>query len=130
VAELLSQGHIPVIRWNKVHHEFLVGTSSDTPYVAISHVWADGRGSTTEKGLPACQIDALVFAIQRLISTGAFWIDSLCVPEARNSRGRAIGLMSKTYSDAQVVLVLDSGIHSCSISAPREEKPLKVLSSG
>ncbi|KAI6150325.1 hypothetical protein BKA82DRAFT_999113 [Pisolithus tinctorius] len=130
VAGPLSRGHIPVLRWDKAHHKFLVGTSSDNPYVAISHVWADGLGSTTEKGLPMCQIDALVFATQRFISTGAFWIDSLCVPEVRDLRKRAIGLMSKTYRDAQVVLVLDSGIRSCSISAPREERLLRVLSSG
>ncbi|KAI6045430.1 hypothetical protein EDC04DRAFT_3054430 [Pisolithus marmoratus] len=131
VTELLSRGHIPVLQWNKVQcNTFVVGTSSDTPYVAISHVWADGLGSTTEKGLPTCQIDALVLATQRFIPTGAFWIDSLCVPEVRDLRKRAIGLMAKTYRDAQVVLVLDSGIRSCSTAAPREEKLLRVLSSG
>ncbi|KAI6131850.1 hypothetical protein EV401DRAFT_318943 [Pisolithus croceorrhizus] len=130
VAELLSRGHIPVVQWNEAHHNFVVGTSSDTPYVAISHVWADGLGSTTEKGLPMCQINALVLVTQRFISNGAFWIDSLCVPEVRDLRKRAISLMSKTYRDAQVVLVLDSGIRSCSVSAPREEKLLRVLSSG
>ncbi|KAI6103522.1 hypothetical protein F5141DRAFT_211574 [Pisolithus sp. B1] len=130
VAELLSHGHIPVVQRNEEHHNFVVGTSSDTPYVAISHVWADGLGSTTEKGLPMCQINALVLVTQRFISNGAFWIDSLCVPEVRDLRKRAIGLMSKTYRDAQVVLVLDSGIRSCSVSAPREEKLLRVLSSG
>ncbi|KIK16390.1 hypothetical protein PISMIDRAFT_686377 [Pisolithus microcarpus 441] len=130
VAGPLSHGHIPVLQWNKAHNKFLVGTSSDTPYVAISHVWADGLGSTTEVGLPMCQIDALVLVTQRFISSGAFWIDSLCVPEVRDLRKRAIGLMSKTYRDAQVTVVLDSGIRSCSISAPREEKLLRVLSSG
>ncbi|KAI6103531.1 hypothetical protein F5141DRAFT_211774 [Pisolithus sp. B1] len=130
VAGLLSHGHIPVVQWNEAHHNLLVGTSSDTPYVAISHVWADGLGSTTEKGLPMCQINALVLVTQRFISNGAFWIDSLCVPEVRDLRKRAIGLMSKTYRDAQVVLVLDSGIRSCSVSAPREEKLLRVLASG
>ncbi|KAI6036107.1 hypothetical protein BKA83DRAFT_1018703 [Pisolithus microcarpus] len=44
-------------------------------------------------------------------------------------RKRAIGLMSKTHRDAQMALVLDSGIRSCFVSAPREEKLLRMLSS-
>ena len=26
-------------------------------YIAISHVWADGLGSTEEKGIPTCHLD-------------------------------------------------------------------------
>ncbi|KAI6036088.1 hypothetical protein PISMIDRAFT_12293 [Pisolithus microcarpus 441] len=36
----------------------------------------------------------------------------------------------KTYRDAQLALVLDSGILSCSVSALRDEKLLRALSSG
>jgi hypothetical protein len=100
------------------------------PYVAISHVWADGLGSTTEEGLPLCQIKRLSAITRELVPDGAFWIDSLCVPAVRDMRNRAIGLMAQTYKDAAVVLVIDSGIRSTSISASREEKLLRVLSSG
>jgi hypothetical protein len=41
----------------------------------------------------------------------------------------AIGLMAKTYNEAEVVLVIDSGIRATSVS-PREEKLLDLLSSG
>ncbi|EMD41760.1 hypothetical protein CERSUDRAFT_110334 [Gelatoporia subvermispora B] len=103
----------------------------DTPFVAISHVWADGLGSTTEHGLPMCQVQRLEILVRQLrVNGGAFWIDALCIPERNESRKRAIGLMGQTYKNAAAVLVIDSGIRTCSVSAPLEEKLLRVLTSG
>jgi hypothetical protein len=130
VISSLSVGKIPVIQCPPPHEELLSSDSIKMPYVAISHVWADGLGSTTEEGLPACQIRRLATLTKQLTQDGAFWIDALCIPAVKDMRKRAIGLMAKTYNEAKVVLVIDSGIRAISVSAPREEKLLYLLSSG
>jgi hypothetical protein len=66
---------------------------------------------------------------QKLVPGGAFWMDGLCVPEQRETRKRAIGLMGNAYRDAAAVLVIDAGIRSCSFDAPEEERLLRVLTS-
>ncbi len=38
--------------------------------------------------------------------------------------------MAETYRNADAVLVIDSGIRSCSLSAPLEERLLHIISSG
>jgi hypothetical protein len=99
-------------------------------YVAISHVWSDGLGSTTEVGLPLCQICRISKLVAQVLPESLFWMDSLCVPSQRDMRKRAIGLMAQTYSQAKIVIVLDSGIRACSLQAPLEEKLLQVIASG
>ena len=132
VLQALQLGEIPVVQYSSMKNELSVLRASEISYVAISHVWADGLGSTTEGGLPTCQIQGLSKKVKQIPSsdTGAFWMDSLCVPEKRELRKRAIGLMAKTYRDASATLVLDSGIRHCSVSAPLEEKLLSILSCG
>ncbi|PCH44972.1 hypothetical protein WOLCODRAFT_154992 [Wolfiporia cocos MD-104 SS10] len=103
--------------------------SNDTPYVAISHVWADGLGSNTETGLPICQLQRLATMTESLISGGSFWIDSLCVPDESQSRKQAIRMMARTYKEARLVLVIDAGIYSCPVNTPLERKLLAILSS-
>ncbi|EMD37253.1 hypothetical protein CERSUDRAFT_113901 [Gelatoporia subvermispora B] len=104
--------------------------SSSTPYVAISHVWADGLGSTTEKGLPLCLMKQLGMMAGRLVTGGAFWIDSLCVPRDKRTRALAIGKMAQIYREAEVVLVIDSGIQRCSLKTPYTEIKLRIATSG
>lgn len=109
VVRLLDDGKIPVVVFDgdRLH----VQPSVDNSYVAISHVWADGIGSTTEVGLPACQVRRLAGHAQALVpETQAFWIDSLCVPREPGPRKRAIRLMAQTYKDAALVLVIDEVI--------------------
>ncbi|KAF7377929.1 Het domain protein [Mycena sanguinolenta] len=130
VAACLSSGQIPVM----VPHDagLVVLPSTNVPYIAISHVWADGLGSHTEKGLPQCQIERLTTMLRSLdVGTAtAFWIDGLCIPADRVLRKKAIGLMAQTYYDATAVLVLDAGILACSSYAPLEEQLLRVVTSG
>jgi Heterokaryon incompatibility protein (HET) len=97
--------------------------------VAFSHVWADGLGSRTEHGLPACQIRRLSSLASKLVPTSAFWIDSLCIPGAKEPRAQAIRLMVSTYDEAAAVLVLDSGFQSCLSDTSTEEKLLRLLTS-
>lgn len=137
VMQTLSAGQVPVlvIAESNPPSDTLQLTctrssdSPDSPYIAISHVWADGLGSTTDEGLPTCQLRHLAALAQRLVPGGALWMDSLCVPKDRYTRKRAIGLMGQTYRDASVVLVIDSGIRTCSVGRPLEEKLLRIVTS-
>ncbi|PCH44756.1 hypothetical protein WOLCODRAFT_154797 [Wolfiporia cocos MD-104 SS10] len=109
--------------------EIVCSYGSNTPYIAISHVWSDGLGSTTEAGLPLCQVRQLAAMTASLLPGRAFWMDALCVPAHAEARKRAIGMMAQIYRDAEAVLVLDSGIRSCSAYAPLEEMLLAVVTS-
>ncbi|THV07681.1 hypothetical protein K435DRAFT_265252 [Dendrothele bispora CBS 962.96] len=128
IMDLLGTGDIPVI---ETCDSDLLGTSNGmrTPYVAISHVWSDGLGSTSEVGLPTCQISHLARLARHLITNGSFWIDALCVPKQSDMRKKAIGLMAETYRRANVVLIIDAGIRSCALSASPEEKLLRIITS-
>ncbi|OCH92347.1 hypothetical protein OBBRIDRAFT_773495 [Obba rivulosa] len=134
VLETLDHGRVPVITVTDTPPsqmlELVCNNASDAPYVAISHVWVDGLGSTTEKGLPRCQLQRLMFLSRSLVPGGAFWIDGLCVPGEKEHRKHAIGLMAQTYKEASVVIVIDSGIRLCSTNAPLEEKLLRIVTSG
>ncbi|KAJ6485581.1 hypothetical protein C8R45DRAFT_1214337 [Mycena sanguinolenta] len=113
MMELLESGSIPVIRLRDNHERenpILISLPfTSTSYVAISHVWSDGLGSTTETGLPSCQVRRIAQLV---------------------AQGHAIILMAETYRRAEVVLVIDSGIRTCSIHAPLEEKLLRIVTCG
>lgn len=127
----LQEGINPVITlldvFDRKNTSLSVGNSTDVPYVAISHVWADGCGSTAEVGLPLCQVWKLSAIVSGIISSGAFWMDALCVPKHPETRKRALKLMGKAYLDAEIVLVLDSTIQSCSSKAPSNELLLHLV---
>ncbi|KAF5233613.1 hypothetical protein FAUST_8049 [Fusarium austroamericanum] len=107
-----------------------------TKYIAISHVWSDGLGNTSENAIPRCQLQRLSRYVQNITDSHGdyvyFWLDTICIPPDKicgcecspielcnpPCRGRALemaqitslGLMRKTYEDADAVLVLDSWI--------------------
>ncbi|OCH90586.1 hypothetical protein OBBRIDRAFT_589453 [Obba rivulosa] len=137
IKHALSRKEIPIIRIHAMttpDDERVTMTcstaSSGTSYVAISHVWADGLGSTAEKGLPTCQLIRLAESAHQLVDGGFLWLDALCVPEEKELRKLAIGLMGQTYRKATKVFVIDSGIRSCSVNASTEERLLRVVVSG
>lgn len=107
-----------------------VHEASDVPYVAISHVWADGLGSTAETGLPTCQLRRLAALVSAIQPGAAMRIESLCVPKADHVRTVAIELMARIYSQAAAVLVLDDGLQLCPATAPAGVQVLRVLTSG
>jgi hypothetical protein len=99
----------------------VVESSSDTVYVAISHVWADGLGNPKANHLPRCQLARLKMMINALdvtsderTSTGTLlWIDTLCCPAQRGeAKNKALEKIPKVYKDAKHVLVLDSWLYS------------------
>ncbi|TBU25257.1 hypothetical protein BD311DRAFT_505466 [Dichomitus squalens] len=111
-----------------------VRPASKGPYVAISHVWADGLGSSTEYGLPLCQVERLDGLVLKLVPDGAFWHDGLCVPSPETQRPtwqRAIRLLARIYARADKVLVVDGGVRTqCSLAKPVEERLLRIATSG
>ncbi|KAJ6464028.1 hypothetical protein C8R45DRAFT_1080249 [Mycena sanguinolenta] len=129
VCKSVQDGKVPVLTFDGT--EVLVRNAEDVAYVAISHVWADGLGSTTEEGLPTCQVQRLARLAGKLVPEAAFWQDGLCIPGEGKHRNRAIALMKETYADADKVLVLDEGLRiSCSLSTPTEECLLRIATSG
>ncbi|TFK88609.1 hypothetical protein K466DRAFT_598496 [Polyporus arcularius HHB13444] len=130
ITKLLSDGLIPALTYDG--KGLRVRPAAHGAYVAVSHVWADGMGSTTEDGLPTCVVTRISKLVQKLLpDTGAFWMDSLCVPDARGLRKCAIKLMAQTYQDAAKVLVIDSCIRSqCSESKTWEENLFRIGTSG
>ena len=93
-------------------------------YVAISHVWADGRGNPSGNSLPLCQLRAIQDQVNALYpehgpqdSSVPFFMDTLCIPifdesndtdcRGRDSRRVAISRLRDIYSDASKVLILD-----------------------
>lgn len=134
VQQLLLEGVVPVVTWEEGRcgepARIQVHNAYEIPYVAFSHVWADGLGSNTETGLPTCQVRRLASLVSAIRPGAAFWIDSLCIPQAEDVRKRAIGLMWRTYKHAADVVVLDSGLQPCSSTAPRSLLMLRVLTSG
>lgn len=98
--------------------------SPDRPleFVAFSHVWSDGLGSTTEAGIPKCQVEFLMETSLRAAGTPLFWIDSLCIPKIRETRKLAISMMSETYRSASVTIVLDRKIKRCDFKRSLETR--------
>ncbi|KAI9069318.1 hypothetical protein FKP32DRAFT_1586963 [Trametes sanguinea] len=130
VRRLLSAGHVPVVVYDGMMLQ--VKPADSVPYVAISHVWAEGMGSTTEEGLPRCVVERITVLARKTLrgGDGSFWMDSLCVPREVALRKRAIGLMGDTYRKAAAVLVIDGCIRTqCSESNSLEENILWIGSS-
>lgn len=102
-------------------------TPLDIPYVAVSHVWADGLGNLQMNSLPLCQLTRLSQIIRNLNDQMSkhgqvtrFWLDTLCVPpDAANQSDvqmLAIHKMRETYQHASCVLVLDKWLYSTDIA--------------
>ena len=110
VTTAIREKQIPVISISNAE-KLATSIARDTPYVAISHVWADGLGSTTEQGMYWCQAKRLSSFASDAAGLGtAFWVDSLCIPEATEYRKEAIAMMKSVYQNATKVVVVDRSI--------------------
>ncbi|KAL7904555.1 hypothetical protein GGI35DRAFT_489670 [Trichoderma velutinum] len=116
ICAMLENGKIPRIVISKDME--LVVTDSQ-PYVAISHVWAHGRGNPSGNALPQCQIERLSMYLSKMRIEGhqnkalAIWMDTLCIPVhpgLKPYRKKAIKQMGSTYQHATAVLVLEREI--------------------
>lgn len=91
----------------------LCSDSSLMRYTTFSHVWSDGLGSDTERGLPTCQVAYLRELAMEATGTPYVWIDSLCIPRQTDLRRLAISRMSEAYRSSYATIVLDDGIRRC-----------------
>lgn len=97
-------------------------SDSSGHYVAFSHVWADGLGSTTEQGIFTCQARQLAaLAEQATEADMSWWIDSVCVPDSKPYRQRSIAQLRNVYMNATKVIIIDSTISQCSSDANAEQ---------
>jgi hypothetical protein len=85
-------------------------------YLAISHVWWQGRGSDTETGVPICQMEHIRNLLRVSARTGQaqrtvlLWMDSFCIPQDRVIRKMAINQMARVYKEAEMVVVIDDDL--------------------
>ncbi|GAW17388.1 hypothetical protein ANO14919_068450 [Xylariales sp. No.14919] len=96
----------------------------NTLYVAISHVWSDGRGNPWRNCLRTCQLQYIQELVNKLYEPRywpvPFWIDTLCIPVGREhtkSRRAAITRIAQTFRKADKVLVVDGSLQLCSHSS-------------
>ncbi|KAK5698312.1 hypothetical protein LTR97_007273 [Elasticomyces elasticus] len=150
IIEALASGGVPLIKADMVSDQprkYTFSVSSFKPsenadvvlYNAFSHVWSHGLGSTSEIGIPSCQVNFLAHTSSTLSDgprgSTMFWIDSLCIPAHRLQRKRAIERMAATYGGAEVVLVLDQTLRTVQLyreagdQCRPEYLPLRILTS-
>ncbi|CAK7212754.1 hypothetical protein SCUCBS95973_001570 [Sporothrix curviconia] len=116
------------------------------PFVAISHVWADGMGNPTENSLPSCQI-AKVARLVSVLETATqkdfdmnsnnndskayrLWIDPLLCPIEAEGKNISLQRIADVYRNAAHVLVLDASLmHYAADQLAPEEVLLRIFSS-
>lgn len=141
VVRILKDGGFPVVHWDasegKICVEEFNADAKRTPvFVAISHVWADSMGNPHRNSLPRCQLVRL----QRLVNNLAgdidcrqfpirFWVDTLCIPVAKDLkeyRILSIRRMKSIYQASAAVLVVESLLRSVHWADTEFEKSLRV----
>ncbi|KAI7284694.1 hypothetical protein KC345_g2180 [Hortaea werneckii] len=91
-------------------------TETDTPYVALSHVWAEGLGNPVANALPLCQLNHVYKCIEQLRQELGLqqrrllvWLDTLCCTvSSPKHRNMCLQQMQQIYRNATAVLVLDA----------------------
>jgi hypothetical protein len=139
---LHKEERIPLLRLTGDLHNLkadLVESDINTPYIAISHVWADGLGNPRANSLHRCKL----IRLRELVSTVGnpststsetplIWLDTLCCP-AKDGEGKqkAIEKIRLVYQRARHVLVLDAGLLSYSSATQSlPEKIARIFTSG
>lgn len=147
IVQVLQEGLIPLLevqfRGKEYTDPYLVVRKADgnTPYVAISHVWADGLGNSKANSIPICQLNALLRSLyeikhdkEMMEKKGAkddrsmmpFWLDTLCIPvgdEYQSLREFSIQKMHDIYQQAHCALVLDPDF----VRMTRRQTPLHEI---
>jgi hypothetical protein len=136
-ATWIRSGHVPLIiraqdstdsslKWKLVRSEDETGVKKK--YVAMSHVWVDGTGSTNGNSLFSCQLEKFQIAANQLYGSTRldepifFWVDTICVPFNKGPlKMRAIQEMAQVYRNADKVLVFDSGLQKVTMNNPARE---------
>lgn len=82
-------------------------------------------GNPKQNSLPACQLQRLHSLVEDTKThfdsaqfTGAFWIDTLCVPLDKIARKQALSLIRKTFHEAFCTVILDRELEHLSKELP------------
>lgn len=135
ICNALQKGELPLLKISQTNGTLeslnieVVTYTPETPYVAISHVWADGLGNPSKNSLPRCQLSHLLKHVDTLRTSTPFffdpdtrardveerplliWLDTLCCPVSPSeAKGLAIAEMRRTYESSKHVLLLDAGL--------------------
>ncbi|RPB01932.1 hypothetical protein L873DRAFT_1834398 [Choiromyces venosus 120613-1] len=145
VAEVIAQGKTPIVYINypdtdSGYSDIQLEVVTSTPYIAISHVWAQGLGNAHANSLPSCQlakIKRMVSGIHPMNSEHSapqlgVWMDTLCIPVAphlKALRKLSIARLEETYRNAEQILVVDKDLMGASRLASRIEKATRLLCS-
>ncbi|KAJ4171716.1 hypothetical protein NW754_000295 [Fusarium falciforme] len=100
---LLNISTLPHNAWNK-KRELTAGK-----FMAISHIWLDGTGSTinAEAGtVNECLFEFFSFVARHEGCDGIWW-DAICMPSDRKKWAEEINRMHQNYSNSQFTLVHD-----------------------
>lgn len=108
LQEAMEQDSIPLCRLVRSRSEG--GTYMDLQperykegmkYIAISHVWADGRGNEAVNELPECQLSYIYDILEQSGNNLPIWMDTLCIP-AREMAEETITVPMRKGSQKQV----------------------------
>ena len=132
LMSILETGSIPLIMSKKSSRRKLaiqlVKFEKGMRYVAISHVWSQGKGNPMSNSLPQCQLSYISEKVNGLYPNEdeiAFWIDTICCP-IKPTRAQAMALerIAATYENADKVLVLDSTLESALLPGDGMQKDI------
>ncbi|KUI62492.1 Serine/threonine-protein phosphatase 6 regulatory ankyrin repeat subunit B [Cytospora mali] len=86
---------------------------SSLPYMAISHVWADGTGAGTwgSGKVNTCLWKFFCEIAHQFQCEGCWW-DIISIPEKKAARAKALNNMQSNYADARITLVHDLYLRS------------------
>jgi len=77
-------------------------------FMAISHVWSDGTGTGTQLG---GQVNKCLYSffsgIAKQFQCEGIWWDTICIPNDKAARSKAINKIQSNYEDARITLVHD-----------------------
>ncbi len=116
IEHAIEFGGIALLQYNPGDQHFgVVMPDPDTPYVVVSHVWADGLGNESGNALLSCQVQRLASLTKKFSEFQGrgvhFWIDSICVPvHSITARKRAITKMFDVYAGAYATIVLSADL--------------------
>ena len=84
------------------------------PFMAISHVWADGTGVGAWR--PG-EVNECLYGFFRRIAEkfncDGIWWDTICIPRDPEARNKAINNMHVNYASAKITLVHDRYLRKC-----------------
>ncbi|KAF2787006.1 hypothetical protein K505DRAFT_288686 [Melanomma pulvis-pyrius CBS 109.77] len=155
IKHTMDADHLPILRWDAEKRGLSTyGHQKDSyseeetkvpPFVAISHVWADGKGNPFDNSLPYCQLESIQTLVDGLCanwlppklqhSSPGFWMDTLCCivgvdDESKSYKKKSIQSMREIYGESVAVLIIDPWLMSIPSTASVSEICYRIYASG